>query len=261
MKNPHRLYEIDDYAKVMTPKDNSFLDDFKLLVEQCLEKSPRLEGDPRLSINMSPEPYRPDSKIEMDPDSLRRRALDLVEPDLYNWEWLYKNLRDRDSRRTLVLVLAYRSLGWRYVKLPLDNDRFRGAVNEIGHFIINKAPGKFASKGLTKFNLSDVGRDVTVYSDSFGIFNEFIYPQYHYRGFYKFLAPQAGDYIIDCGACYGGTTLNFADLAGPEGRVYSFEFMPENIEVFQANVHANPRLQNRISLHDNPVWSDSGPRV
>ncbi|MBM1175077.1 FkbM family methyltransferase [Microvirga arabica] len=56
----------------------------------------------------------------------------------------------------------------------------------------------------------------------------------------------------------GGTTINFADAVGPEGRVYSFEFMPDNIDVYHANVHANPRLQNRISLVNKPVWSETG---
>ncbi|MFD2224391.1 hypothetical protein ACFSM9_11665 [Microvirga arabica] len=153
---------------------------------------------------MAPEPYRPPAEIEHNIPKLKQRAIDLVEPDLHNWEWLYERLQDADSRRLLLLVLAYRGLGWRYVKLPLDNNLFRSALDEIQHLVIGKASGHFANGGLEKYSLRDIGRDITIYSDPFGIFNEFVYPQYYYRGMSEVLSPRPGDYVLDCGACYGG---------------------------------------------------------
>lgn len=37
------------------------------------------------------------------------------------------------------------------------------------------------------------------------------------------------------GACFGGTSLYFADRVGATGKVISFEFFPDNITVFKEN--------------------------
>ena len=111
---------------------------------------------------------------------------------------------------------------------------------------------------LRRLNIADYGYDVELYTDPFGVFNEFIYSQYVYRGESSVITPGEGDCVIDCGACFGGTSLFFADRVGESGKVFSFEFVDQNIEVFAKNLGLNPRLSDRIQLVKNPVWSESG---
>ncbi|WP_221793636.1 FkbM family methyltransferase [Aquisediminimonas sediminicola] len=257
MLHPHRAYEDDTLSVLANESRGSFIFNYEKTIKYLM-KNPSGLTDPRVRLNMRPEPYRPSAEIESDSTLLCKHALAMVSSNIQKWEWLYDNLGDAASQRLLLLVLAYRALGWKYVRLPLDNDNFWNAVSSLGQLgEPNRIPEDFSNKDLQYANLRPIGRDVAVYSDAFGLFNEFLYPQYSYRGLTEIHTVKNGDYVIDCGACYGGTSLNFADLAGPTGRVYSFEFMPENLLVYRHNVNENINLQNRISLIEKAVWSQS----
>ncbi|PYE91127.1 FkbM family methyltransferase [Rhizobium sp. PP-F2F-G38] len=257
MQNPHRAFETEFYGHRNEEPHGSFIQDFGRALDEFLA-APVNTDDPRLRVNMQPEPYRPAPMIASELSSLKALALETIAPNINKWQWLYESLSDHDSRRLLIQVVAYRCIGWKHVRLPLDNDGFWAAIGEIGVFSkLDQRHDFVAEKGLERFNLRWIGKDIDVFTDPFGVFNEFIYSQYFYRGFNEVVRPQPGDYVLDCGACYGGTTLNFADAVGPRGRVYSFEFLPSNVEVYRANVGANRQLLNRISLTESPVSSES----
>lgn len=106
---------------------------------------------------------------------------------------------------------------------------------------------------LTPLDLNEFGYPVNVFSDAFGVFNEFIYSQYQFKdGNHE---PDQGDCVIDCGACFGGTSLYFAHLVGTKGKVLSFEFMPDNIKIFNKNLELNPKLKSIVELIESPVFS------
>lgn len=258
VRNPHRAYEVDPLGSTSCGFPRApFRHDYEALIDRYLS-TPTGVRDPRERVRMRPEPYRPTVEIADKPEQLRHHAMEMVAPNTEKWEWLYENLSDVASRSLLLQVLAYRSLGWRYVRLPLDNDEFWSAIEKLSGLAKNPGvPNSLLEMGLQSFNLRSIDRDVVVYTEPFGVFNEFLYSQYQYRGMCRTIGPELGDFALDCGACYGGTTLNFADMVGPRGRVYSFEFMPANTRVFRHNVHENVNLQNRISLIENAVWSQS----
>lgn len=64
------------------------------------------------------------------------------------------------------------------------------------------------------------------------------------------------DVIFDVGANIGGTTLNFAKLAGTNGRVYSFEPDPINYKSIQKNLSLNNF--NNIVLNKIGLGNKSG---
>jgi FkbM family methyltransferase len=49
-----------------------------------------------------------------------------------------------------------------------------------------------------------------------------------------------GEIALDIGANIGGTAFDLARAVGPQGRVFCFEPMPENLRHLRANVYANP---------------------
>jgi FkbM family methyltransferase len=90
---------------------------------------------------------------------------------------------------------------------------------------------------------------------------QFILRQYSYQTDAVAVKQQYNDVILDCGACFGETALFFANEVGPNGKVYSFEFIKSNIEIFKKNISLNPELAKRISLIEQPVWENSGYRL
>ncbi len=69
---------------------------------------------------------------------------------------------------------------------------------------------------------------------------------------------EPGDVVIDCGACRGDTALWLAGFAGPDGAVYSFEFVSDNLEVFRANLEMNPGVAPRVHIIEDAVGETSG---
>ena len=92
-----------------------------------------------------------------------------------------------------------------------------------------------------------------LYYSQLGIFADFYLEQYSYKHIIK---ANAGDFVIDGGACYGDTALYFSNLVGESGKVFAFEFVSENIEIFNKNLSLNPHISN-IKLIKSPLYKDS----
>ncbi|WP_161976612.1 FkbM family methyltransferase [Helicobacter muridarum] len=96
-----------------------------------------------------------------------------------------------------------------------------------------------------------------LYYSVYGIFVNFILEQYAYR---HLVYAKDGDYVIDGGACYGDTALYFAHKVGQGGKVFSFEFNEDNLEIFHKNMSLNSDIKN-ITLFTNALYSDSKTKV
>ncbi|WAV88723.1 FkbM family methyltransferase [Oxalobacter aliiformigenes] len=252
IRNSRRAFEAIPIASdALNKVSDDFYNDFLAVVKYCAVNI-KLQKYLRLSFNMSPEPYGIDSNSVSD---LIEHAKEFCKPGGKHWQWLYSNMADIDSKLLLLTVLAYRAIGWRYVKMPLDTEAFWEAMKILSGL---EAEGESFSEKITnlrKINLRQFGYDVELFSDGFGIFNEFIYSQYEFRGRWNVYTPQNGDVVLDCGACFGGTSLYFASRSGETGRVISFEFLPENLVVFKENMRLNPHLSPNITLVPRPVWT------
>jgi FkbM family methyltransferase len=66
-----------------------------------------------------------------------------------------------------------------------------------------------------------------------------------------------GDIVIDGGGCFGDTALEFANKVGKRGEVFSFEFVPENLMIFNKNLVLNPELAKRIKIVQKALWKNS----
>lgn len=236
--------------------------DFLGVVSWCIDNC-KNDVSRRAQFRMSLEPYLADAERALGDNPTKVELLAYAESVVagaaVKWQWLYEHLADWDSKAILLDILAYRTIGWRYVRLPLDSAEFWECMETLSRLEKEGTPVSFdQGPSLAKVNLSTLGYDATVLTDAFGIFNEFLYTQYQYRGRRALLAPGKGDVVLDCGACFGGTSLYFADRVGPEGKVVSFEFFPGNIEVYKRNMSENPRLSSRVTLRQAPVWIKEG---
>lgn len=186
--------------------------------------------------------------------------------DFSSYEEDLSNLYDRvDStgKRLIVKLIAYRMLGFRKIKLP-TNDEFYWNSIEIARTL--RVSGEtyephFLHFVLNKYDLKKLGsgHDVVLFFNDGGIAVDFLIEQYCYKSENRenvFAAK--GDTVLDLGGCWGDTALYFASKVGPQGKVYSFEFVPGNIQIFNLNRSLNPHLENRIELVPHPVSDKTG---
>jgi FkbM family methyltransferase len=192
-----------------------------------------------------------------DVKTLLHFGLRFAAPHIDNLQWLYERLADEPSRDLLARIIAYRAVGHRHVKLPLDQPAHWRAVEELERTAARAetVDAGFLGWRLPKLDLRPLGYPIELFGRADGAVIQFVHEQY------RCLTPQGaieardGDTVIDAGGCWGDSALYFAHRVGRGGRVYSFEFLPNNLDVFRRNLALNPQLAPRIEVVPHPVWS------
>jgi FkbM family methyltransferase len=77
--------------------------------------------------------------------------------------------------------------------------------------------------------------------------------RYYNKLFLSGYFPQKGDIIIDAGAFDGHITCLFSQLVGNQGRIFTFECDPENINKCLKNIELN-KIRN-VTLINQGLWS------
>jgi FkbM family methyltransferase len=175
-------------------------------------------------------------------------------------QWLYDKLVDDQSRQLLVAVLAYRALGRKHVRLPLNNQDYWRDIDMIEHGLLRtKCSQPVSGNGhLDDFDLAALGKPIRLRGRLMNVMNAFVLQQYRLERNGCVIEVENGDIVIDAGGCYGDTALYFADRVGPTGSVLCYEFDPENLEVFYHNMDANADISTRVRLIERAVWSSTG---
>jgi FkbM family methyltransferase len=172
---------------------------------------------------------------------------------------VYESLADDESKNTFVKVLAYRLLGFRRVKLPLNNPDYwqqRDVLTSLqssGETVESGLPGIV----LRRMGLESVGWPLELYSTPAAVMATFILRQYSYGKSIPPIGAGAGECVIDAGGCWGDTALFFAQQVGETGRVYTFEFTPENLTILDRNVALNAAFNGRINVVREALWDRS----
>lgn len=176
-------------------------------------------------------------------------------PDL---DWLHDTLADDVSRDLLVQLVAYRLMGERAVKLPLNTPAYWKRIRELKALADpnDSIELDFKDWRLLLHDLTPIGYPLRLYIRSPGVMAQFELRQYCCDRAGFDVAP--GDVVIDGGACWGDSALFFATKTGDRGRVFSFEFVPGNLEVFHKNLALNPDVAKSIELVPHALWSTSG---
>jgi FkbM family methyltransferase len=175
--------------------------------------------------------------------------------------WLYNKLEDEESKQLLVKIMAFRYLGHRKVKLPLNNLQYWHNLKNMEimadktdfiQICFNNLVWK-----LYKINLELIGVPIILYDTIMGAYILFDFQQYRCKHGNEFIQAEGGDIVIDAGSCYGDSALYFANKVGENGHIYSFEFIPSNLSVFTKNIMCNPVQDLRISVIKKALWSHS----
>lgn len=179
------------------------------------------------------------------------------------FSFLYENLEDEISKKILINVLAYRILGYKKVKIDLEGVDYKNEMKKIENqfdkedFVL---PDRFKIK-QHKIHLHEMGYPISVYLSGLGIFYDFVFKQYELNRQGLTIKVLPGETVIDGGGCFGDTALYFSFLTGDSGKVYAFEFIPDNISLFNKNMELNPQLSNNVFLSAFPLWDKSDINV
>ncbi len=175
---------------------------------------------------------------------------------------LYHRLEDDQSRSLLISLLAYRLMGYRKVMLPVNSPAYWEMRKVASSLEKSKSAIKlkFRNWVLNHQDLHKIGYPLEVYLMPVWVATTFMLKQYEYSNSTTIKA-QEGDSVIDAGGGWGDTALYFAHEVGAHGRVYTFEFESENLDIIHKNVALNPELSNRIKLIQKVLWDKSGEEL
>ena len=173
---------------------------------------------------------------------------------------IYKNL-NQESKDLIVKLIAYRILGYQKIRLPTNNEAYKKGLKDIKRlkYPNSKYYPHFLHIVLNKYNLRPLGYEIDIIFSDIGTVIDFIIEQYAYKiNGNAIVSVEENDVVFDMGGCWGDTALYFACRAGANGKVYSFEFVPDNIKLFNINRSMNPDVEKRIELVPYPVSDISG---
>lgn len=172
----------------------------------------------------------------------------------------YNMFDDTYSKDIFLMVALYRISGSPILRFPIYYSKHYLQIDKIEDMIIDNTDEIVIWNDkmvLKKYDLSKIGYDLKLWYSPLGILTNFDIEQYRYLDFVKV---EKGDNVLDCGACYGDTALYFASKT-KDGSVYSFEFMPENLDLFEKNMQLNPKYKSQIHLCQKAVSDVSDEEV
>lgn len=218
-------------------------------------------------MNLGPEPSPPD--LEPDADARFEELFDQDQGRYFHeqfgerlkvGELLFTMLSDQPSRDLLIKVMAYRMLGYRRVKLPRNSPEYWEGIERVKSLKTKTPPIPINWLGLSlaEYDTNELGFNMRLYAGDTGLACILVQRQYEYASPTVTVKAEAGDIIIDAGACWGETSLYFAHEAGSSGRVYAFEFIPSNLAVAKLNLSNNPDLARNIAIIEHPLWQEDG---
>lgn len=171
---------------------------------------------------------------------------------------LHDALHDEASKKCLVEVLTYRLLGKGKVMLSTNTPHYwqmRKQAQSLADPTDNISVTPDGKWKLSRFRLDAVGYPLDIYSNPYAVTTTFMLRHYACN---DSIAPEKGDWVIDAGGCWGDTALFFAHEVGETGRVFTFEFIPSNLEILGKNLGLNPHLQDRVRIVPAPLWDEPG---
>lgn len=160
---------------------------------------------------------------------------------------VYNMLCDEYSKDLYLKILMYRLFDDGRCKYPLlYNKDLNACWSKYDYLISDNTQIEVINGTLHKYNLKPINKNIEIiFGNKLAFFIAFILEQYNYR---DFILPKPQDVVIDGGACYGDTALFFADKMSGQGKIYSFEFMPQNLSIFKDNLTLNPQYSDNIEI-------------
>lgn len=165
-------------------------------------------------------------------------------------EYFYNLLTDVSEKILFVKMIATK-LGCNFVT-KYEEQKYLKSRQIFDSLLINNSALKLktATRKLKFYNLSELGYNLKIYGSRALLDKIAIHNQYCYKD----CIIKKGDYVIDAGGCWGDTALIFANKTGAKGKVWTFEFFEDNINVMKNNFLYNKKFSKIITLVKKPLY-------
>ncbi|WP_372520500.1 FkbM family methyltransferase [Candidatus Ruminimicrobiellum ovillum] len=182
--------------------------------------------------------------------------------DYYGWfknnynslEYFYNLLEDETEKQLYLKMIVSKLLGPVYVT-EQEKEKYIHSRDIFDSLLADNSIRQLQSvtRKLKFYNLSKLGYDIKVYGARALLDKLIIHKQYSYKD----CKVENGDFVIDAGACWGDTSLIFSSIAGNEGKIFTFEFFDDNLNILKENFSHNKKLADNIILTEQPVYNKS----
>jgi FkbM family methyltransferase len=166
-----------------------------------------------------------------------------------NWQNLYlayARLADEESRNLFASLIRFRLAGHAHVRVAA---KVPEQSSEARHFreTFTGTPSQLDVAGmfgqLVHYDRDWDGVRYVVDTIKDSLLWTLVYRQYFLERDGIRIRPEAGDYVVDGGACTGDTAVVFSKAVGPEGRVFAFEPVAGHIDICNHNF-SQPGYEN-----------------
>ncbi len=230
------------------------------VIKEILQKAHEYHSENWDYLRFGPNPVaNTPGRILWDPDHSTQGFIDIIN-NLSQFEWLHGALEDDYSRGLLLNLLAYRVLGYGHVKLPLNTEQFWQEYRTIDSRFLRKANVAKSSMGDLNLYALPQNQELRLITHPLYILMLLIGQYYYQRNGIR-IQPEHGDVVIDGGGCWGDAAIEFASSVGASGKVFSFEFVPENLLIFRENLASCVPCSEVITIVENALGSESNLRI
>lgn len=178
------------------------------------------------------------------------------------FEYVYNLLDDDASKKLLIDLVAFRMLGHEKVLLHTNTPEYWDYCEKILQYASENDTIENKKLGFTlnKTSLELFKIPISLYTfPTILVSYEFLH-QYSFTNNSVAIQVEEGDAVLDCGGCYGENAILFGHKTGVKGKVYSFEFIPSNVEIFNKNIALNPHITN-VEIVQHPLWNVSNKQL
>ena len=174
----------------------------------------------------------------------------------------YTLMSDAYSKQVYLDLLAFRVLGPRHVCLPANTPAYWREYSRDDEHVVQRNTGRVdfgpIHWTLNRYDIPGKTGILRLHMVPGSYQYYFVLRGYDYEQGGVSIGVEPGDVVINGGGCWGDTDVIFADRCAPDGRVYTFEFNPENLEIMRRNLAANPELAPRIVPVEKALSDISG---
>ena len=166
-------------------------------------------------------------------------------------EYFYNLLEDKKEKQLYLRMIISKLLGNVYTTQQ-EKEKYIHSRDIFDNLLIDNSIKQLQSvtRKLKFYNLSKLGYNIKLYGARALLDKLVIHNQYSYKDCFV----KAGDFVVDAGGCWGDTALIFATKAGKKGKIFTFEFFEDNLNILKENFSNNKELATNIILTEKPLY-------
>lgn len=182
--------------------------------------------------------------------------------DYYGWfknnhnslEYFYNLLEDEKEKQLYLKMIVSKLLGPVYAT-EQEKEKYIHSRDIFDSLLVDNSIRQLQSvtRKLKFYDLSKLGYDIKLYGARALLDKLVIHNQYSYKD----CKVEKGNFVIDAGGCWGDTSLIFSSMVGDNGKIFTFEFFDDNLNILKENFSYNKNLSENIILTEQPLYNKS----